>query len=194
MEFKPVLHYNGCLSFEASAMLHNIIAKIKGQLVHKIFLLLCATILYSMTFFRISGYIVNPGFVSTEIIFVLFASWVFRYNVKMTQSIILTIANRVTITDEKISIAPFTYNLPFSDKTQPDRLEFKIDELKIRKTGNPSMFTRALGDKMFLVKDKEKEAYIVSDYFDPALKEKLMDILVEVTPPELLRPGRLRHY
>jgi len=56
------------------------------------------------------------------------------------------------------------------------------------------MFTRALGDKMFLVKDKEKEAYIVSDYFDPALKEKLMDILVEVTPPELLRPGRLRHY
>ena len=94
----------------------------------------------------------------------------------------------MAITDEKISITPFTYNLPFSDKTQPDRLEFKIDELKIRKTGNPSMFTRALGDKMFLVKDKEKEAYIVSDYFDPALKEKLMDILVEVTPPELLRP------
>src|ERR1700734_4058017 len=104
MELKPVLHYNGSLNFEASEILHNIIAKLKGQLVHKIFLLLCATILYSFTFFRISGHIVSLGFVLTEIIFVLFASWVFYYNVKMTQSIILAIANQVSITDNKISI------------------------------------------------------------------------------------------
>ena len=147
-----------------------------------------------MKFFSISGNIVTIGFVLAEIIFVLLASWVFYYNVKMLQSIILKIANQVSITDDKISITPFTYNLPFSDKTKSDRLEFKIDELKIRKTDNPSMFTRALGDRMFLLKDKEKEAYIISDYFDPTLKIKLMDILVKVTPPELLLPGRLRHY
>jgi protein-S-isoprenylcysteine O-methyltransferase Ste14 len=148
MELKPVLNYNGCLNFEASSMLHNIIAKIKGQLVHKIFLLLCVFILYSMRFFHISGNVVNLGFVSAEIIFVFLASWVFYYNVKTMRSIIITIANQVSITDDKISITSFTYNLPFSNKTRPDRLEFKISELKIRKTGNPSMFTRALGDKM----------------------------------------------
>lgn len=194
MELKPVLHHNGCLNFEASSMLHNIIAKIKGQFVHKILLLLCVFTLYSMKLFHLSGNVVTLGFVLAEIIFLFLASWVFYYNVKMVQSIILTIANQVSITDDKIAITPFTYNLPFSNKTHPDRLEFKINELKIRKTDNPSMFTKALGNRMFLLKDKEKEAYIVSDYFDPALKVKLMDILVQVTPPELLLPGRLRHY
>ena len=71
---------------------------------------------------------------------------------------------------------------------------FKIDELKIRKTDNPLRFTRALDNRVFELRDKTKEAYIVFDYFDKTLKEKLTDILVEVTPPELLLPGRLRHY
>jgi hypothetical protein len=194
MELKTVIHYNGHINFEASAALINIIARLKGQMVHKIFLLLCVTILYSLKFFRATGSTVNLGFILCEIIFIVLASWVFYYNVKMVQSIIAKIGNRVSIADDTVSIIPFTYHLPFEDKNQPENLEFKINELKIRKTGNPSMFTRALGDKIFLLKDKEKEAYIVFNYFDAALKEKLMDILVEVTPPELLLPGRLRHY
>jgi len=194
MELKPVVHYNDSLNFMASNALINIIAKIKGQLVHKIFLLLCVTTLYSMKLFQVTGKIIGFSYVVGEIVFILIVLWVLYYNVKMMQSIIVTIASQVTITNDMISITPFTYHLPFETKTQRDHLEFKINELKIRKTGNPSMFTRSLGTKMFLLKDKEKEAYIIDDYFDKALKEKLTEILIEVTPPELLIPGRLRHY
>lgn len=194
MELKPVIHYNGGLNFQASNGLINIIAKIKGQFVYKIVVLSGVFIFYSMALFRSSGRVVNVGFVLADIIFLVIAASVFYYNVKMIRSIILTIGNRVSITNDKISIIPFTYHLPFGDKNEADHLEFNINQLRIRKTGNPSMFTRALGNKMFLLQDDEKEAYIISAYFDPALKEKLMDILVEVTPLELLRPGRLRHH
>ena len=194
MELNPVVHYNDSLNFKASNVLVNIIARIKGQLVHKVFLLLCVTTLYSMKLFSVTGKIIGFEYIVGEIIFIIIALWILYYNVKMMQSIIVTIASQVTITNDMVSIAPFNYRLPFETKKQQDHLEFKINELKIRKADNPSMFTRSLGTRMFLLKDKEKEAYITDDYFDKALKEKLTEILIEVTPPELLIPGRLRHH
>jgi hypothetical protein len=74
---------------------------------------------------------------------------------------------------------------------------FKINELRIRKTDNPLRFIRVsdnFDNRVFELRDKTKKAYVVFDYFDMMLKEKLTEVLVEVTPPELLIPGRLRHH
>jgi hypothetical protein len=147
-----------------------------------------------MKLFSVTRRIIGFEYIVGEIIFIIVALWVLYYNVKMMQSIIVTIACQVTISNDVVSITPFTYHLPFETKQEQDHLEFKINELKIRKAGNPSMFTRSLGTRMFLLKDKEKEAYIIYEYFDKALKEKLTEILIKVTPPELLIPGRLRHH
>ena len=136
----------------------------------------------------------RANFLIAEAILVAIAVLVFSYNVKMLKEIIIQIGKQVYITNDVVSITPFTFNTFYQNKTQHPDLVFQLNELKIRKTDNPSMFTRSLGNKIFLIKDKQKEAYIVYDEFDEALKKKLMEILVEVTPPELLRSGRSRHY
>jgi hypothetical protein len=106
-------------------------------------------------------------------------------------------ARQVSVTNETVSITAFTFNLRFWSKKPPQTLVFKINELKIRKTDNPLRFRRnsdRFKYRVFELRDKNKTAYIVFDYFDVMLKEKLTEILVEVTPPELLIPGRLRHH
>jgi|SRR5580698_5527126 hypothetical protein len=107
------------------------------------------------------------------------------------------IGRRVRITDEIVSMTTFTFTLRFWNRKPPQTLIFKINELRIRKTDNPLRFIRIADDfdnRVFELWDKTNRAYIVFDYFDAILKEKLNEILVEVTPPELLIPGRLRHY
>ena len=182
------------MSFEASDSFNKIIWKLKGQLVHKLLFLSLVPLDFSFRLFRVAGRTVNAGFMVAEAILIAIAALVFFYNVNMLKVIIVKIGKQVYITDDEVSIIPFTFNTFSWNKKQNPDLVFKLNELNIRKTDNPLMFTRALGNKIFLIKDRQKEAYIVYDEFDEALKTKLMEILVEVTPAEMLRSGRSRHY
>jgi hypothetical protein len=194
MELNPVVHNNGSLSFGASNALNKVIWSIKGQLLGILLPLSCIFLSWSIRLFNVSGKSINPVYLVAEAIFAAVAVWVSYNQITRVGRVVVKIGNQLTITDEMVSVKPFTFNI-FLVKQKPlCLLAFKINELKIRKTENPLRFTRALDNRVFELRDKEKEAYIVFDYFDPVLKEKLMDILVEVTPPELLRPGRLRHY
>jgi len=193
-ELKPVVHYHDSLNFEASNALTNVIADVRLRLWGIILPLTCVFIYRSLGLFNIAGQTITPGFLITDIALAMLAIWVARYQFKRVASAVSQIAARVCITDEIVSVIPFTFNLFFEKQNPTHHFEFKINELKIRKTDNPLRFTWALDNRVFELRDKEKEAYIVFDYFDKTLKEKLTEILVEVTPPELLIPGRLRHY
>lgn len=193
IKLKPAVHYNGRLSFEASDSLTNVIANLQGRVVRLLSGLFCILIYWSFRLFRISGTL-NPVYLLTQVFVLAIAIWVGYYQVNRVRSAVVTVGNQVLITDELISITTFTFDLFFWTKRPTKHVEFKIDQLKIRKTNNPLRFTWAMDNRVFELRDKEKEAYIVFDYFDKALEERLMEILVKVTPPELLLPGRLRRY
>lgn len=194
MELEPVVHNNDSLNFKASGALTNVIAFIKGRL----FSLLCSVWLVffggTVKLFVASGRAINPAFLISEAILTTVAVFVSYNLTSRISSVVVIMGRHISITNEIISLTTFTFHMSFWKKKPLNRIEFKIDELKIRKTDNPLMFTRAFDNRVFELRDKIKEAYIVFDYFDPLLKEKLTEILVEVTPPELLIPGRLRHY
>jgi hypothetical protein len=194
MELKPVVHHNGSLNFEASNALENVMANINWKLLGFLFALWGTFVLQSLKIFRISGYKVSPGYLVVEFALALLTIWVSCYQANRIGSVVVKIGKKVSITDEMVSIAPYTFSFYFWRQKPTHNIEFKINELKIRKTDNPLRFTWVLDDRVFELRDKEKEAYIVFDFFDKTLKEKLTDILVEVTPPKLLVPGRLRHY
>jgi uncharacterized membrane protein len=194
VELKPVVHYNGSLNFDSANALRNIITFIKCRLWGIILPLAYIFTLWSIRLFDVSGQTVNLVFFTAELIFATIAILIFRYHYNRFARAVTKIGCRVSITDEMVSVIPFTFNIFFVKQNSLRHLDFKINELKIRKTDNPLRFTRALDNRVFELRDKKKEAYIVFDYFDETLKEKLMEILVEVTPPELLRPGRMRHY
>jgi len=194
MELNPVVHYNNSFNFEASKALTNVIAFIKGRLLSILGPLWLVFAYWSSRVFIVSGNSINPAYLVAETILIFVAVFVSYNLVTRVSSIVVLIGRQVSITGEMVTVTPFTFNLLFWNKKPPQQMTFKIDELKIRKTDNPLRFTRALDNRVFELRDKTKEAYIVFDYFDKTLKEKLTDILVEVTPPELLLPGRLRHY
>lgn len=194
MELKPVVHYNGSLNFDAANTLRNIITLIKCQLWGILLPLICVFTLCSFVLFNVAGETLNPVYLLAELILATVAFLVSRYLHNRVASVVTRIGSRICITDDMVSVIPFTFNIFFVKLNSQDRFEFKINELKIRKTDNPLKFTRSLNNRVFEIHEHEKEVYIVFDYFDETLKEKLTKILVEVTPPELLRPGRMRHY
>lgn len=193
MELKPVVHHNNGLSFEASEELTNAIASLQGQLVRVIFIVWCFAVVGSIRLFYVEGKF-NFPVILFGLAIVIVSAWGTHYQVNKIRSVVLKIASRVSITDEVVCVEPFTFGVFFWKKRSPDYLQFKISELKIRKTDNPIRFKTAFNNRVFEIKDKNKEAYIVFDFFDKTLKETLMNILVDVTPAELLLPGRLRHY
>jgi hypothetical protein len=194
MELNPVIHEHDSLKFEASYALTNVIALIKGRLLGIIVPLWGIFLIYSVRLFNVSGKTINLVYLLAEVIFTTIAILVSYNLVNRIIPVVVMIGRRVSITNEIVSMTTFTFNLRFWNREPPQTLVFKINELRIRKTDNPLRFTRAFDNRVFELRDKTKKAYIVFDYFDAILKEKLMEILVEVTPPELLIPGRLRHY
>jgi len=194
MEIKPGEQINRSLNFAASKALTNVIASVQGRLVAFLLLLFCVFIKQSLKLFKLTNGSVGLGFLLTDSFVMILTILVAVYQIKKIRSVVIKIGSQVSITNEVISITPFTFGLFFWTKKPQYNLEFKINELKIRKTDNPLRFTWALDNRVFELRDKQKEAYIVFDYFDETLKDKLTEILVEVTPAELLLPGRLRHY
>jgi hypothetical protein len=197
VDLKPVLHIRDSLNFEASNALTNVTAFIKARLIGVTILLWIIFLVWSIRLFDVSGKTINLVYLLAETIFTLLAISVSYNLVNRVIPIIVMIGRRVSITNEMVSITTFTFNLRFWNKKPPQTLVFKINELRIRKTDNPLRFIRIAVDfdnRVFELCDKTNKAYIVFDYFDAKLKEKLTEILVEVTPLELLIPGRIRHY
>ena len=197
MELKPVVHQHDSLNFEASNALTNMMAFFKGRLLSIMAALWGIFLFWSIKLFNASGKTISVAYFVAEIILTVVAVFVSYNLVNRVIPIVVMISRQVSITNEKISITTFTFNLRFWNKEPSQTLIFKINELRIRKTDNPLRFIRIsdnFDNRVFELRDKNKTAYIIFDYFDALLKEKLTEILVEVTPPELLIPGRLRHH
>jgi len=194
MILKPVVQFNNSLNFEASDALKRVMAIINLKLAGAVAPLCFVFISSSIALFNVSGQTSSPAYVVAQFILATVAFSVARYLLNRVGSVVIKTAKRISITGDTVSVAPFTFGVYFWTKKPLDYIEFKINELKIRKTDNPLKFTQALNNRVFDLRDKEKEVFIVFDFFDETLKERLTEILVEVTPPELLIPGRMRHY
>ncbi len=197
MDLNPVVHDHGSLNFEASKPLANMIAFIKGQLFSFIVSLWFVFLLESIKLFKVSGKTINPVYLLAELILLAAVVFVSYTLINRVKPVVEITGRAVSIANEIVSITPFTFNLRFWRKKLPQKLVFRINELGIRKTDNPLRFVKvsdSFRNRVFELRDKNKTAYIVFDYYDARLKEKLTEILVEVTPPELLIPGRLRHH
>jgi len=197
MELKPVIHEQDNLHFEASNALTNMVAFFKGRLLGIMAPLWGVFLIWSLNLFSVCGKTINLPFFLAEMVLTTVTVFVSYSLVNRIRLIVLMIGRQVSVTNEEIAITPFTFNLRFWNKKPPATLVFKINELKIRKTDNPLRFIKISENfnyRVFELRDKTKTAYVIFDYFDATLKEKLMEILVDVTPPELLMPGRLRHY
>ncbi len=196
MELKPVVHKDDSLNFEASNALDNMIAFIKGRLLIMIITLWGVFSLYAIKTYNTTGKKINLPYLLTEVLVMVVAVLVSYALINRVKPVVEMVGRQVSITNDLISITTFTFNLRFWGNKQPQTLVFKIEELRIRKTDNPLRFIRIsdnFDNRVFELRNKTKTGYIVFDYFDVMLKEKLMEILVEVTPQELLMPGRLRH-
>jgi hypothetical protein len=197
MELKPVVHQHDSLNFEASNALTNMMAFFKGRLLSIMASLWAIFLFWSINLFNASGKTTSLVYILAEMVLMAVAVFVSYNLVNRVIPVIVMIGRQVSVTNEKISITTFTFNLRFWDKKPSPTLVFMINELRIRKTDNPLRFIRISDNfdyRVFELRDKTKTAYIIFDYFDSMLKEKLTEILVEVTPPELLIPGRLRHH
>ncbi|HZY35500.1 MAG TPA: hypothetical protein VFE53_02560 [Mucilaginibacter sp.] len=197
MDLNPVVHDHDSLNFEASKPLANMMAFFKGRLLSIMVSLWGIFLLWSVKLFIASGRTINLVYLLAEVILMAVAIFVSYDLFNRVMPVVVMIGRQVSITSEKISITTFSFNLRFWIKKPPQTLVFKINELRIRKTDNPLRFIRVsdnFDNRVFELRDKTKKAYVVFDYFDMMLKEKLTEVLVEVTPPELLIPGRLRHH
>ena len=197
MDLNPVVHDHGSLNFEASKALTNKITFIKGRVLSITLTLWFIFLRESTGLYYRSGKTMNLPYVLAEtalLAVAIFASYNF---INRVIPVIKITGKKVSISNEIISITAFTFDLRFWNVRTAQNLVFKISELRIRKTDNPLITIRVsdqFDNRVFELRDKTQKAYIVFDYYDALLKEKLTEILVEVTPPELLIPGRLRHH
>ncbi len=196
LDLNPVVHDHSSLYFAASKTLSNKIAFIKGRVLSITLILWYIFLRESVGLFYRSGKTMNLPYLLAEtalLAVAIFASYNF---INRVIPVIKITGKQVSISNETISITAFTFDLRFWSPRPAQNLVFKINELRIRKTDNPLISIRVsdkFDNRVFELRDKTKKAYIVFDYYDALLKEKLTEILVEVTPPELLIPGRLRH-
>jgi hypothetical protein len=197
MDLNPVVRDHDSLNFAASKTLRNKIAFIKGRVLSITITLWYIFLRESVVLFYRSGKTMNLPYILAETVLLavaIFASYNFINRVIPAVKIT---GKHISISNETISIMAFTFDLRFWNPRPARNLVFKINELRIRKTDNPLISIRVsdqFDNRVFELRDKTQKAYIVFDYYDALLKEKLTEILVEVTPPELLIPGRLRHH
>ena len=197
LDLNPVVHDHSSLYFAASKTLSNKIAFIKGRVLSITLILWYIFLRESVGLFYRSGKTMNLPYLLAEtalLAVAIFASYNF---INRVIPVIKITGKQVSISNETVSITAFTFDLRFWSLRPAQNLVFKINELRIRKTDNPLISIRVsdkFDNRVFELRDKTQKAYIVFDYYDALLKEKLTEILVEVTPPELLIPGRLRHH
>ena len=130
MKLKPVVHYNDALIFSASQELTNAIANLQGQLVRVIFSVWCIAFLGTIRLFYVQGKF-NLFVILFGVALVIVSGWGTYYQVNKIRSVVLKIASRVCITNELVSVEPFTFGIFFWKKRSAESIKFKISELKI---------------------------------------------------------------
>jgi hypothetical protein len=178
--------------YEANGNLTGVIDQNKKRLIRNFIFAVFVVLAYSVKMNKVAP--IGLLYVFSELLLILVLAF-FQYDqiIKPGRMVNKTAA-RVTLLQEEIIVETFPFKVLFLINKPSCEMKFKIDELKIKKTSNPIKPYFGLDNKIFLLTDREKEAYIIVDYFEKALDEKLKQIFVDVTPENLLIPGRLRHY
>ena len=180
------------MHYQVSDILINTIGDKKRRLITHFFFMIVAVMAGSVKIYYIDGRI-DPLFIFAELLLLGLCTF-FEYDqVVKPGKIVSRTALSVIISDEEIIIGTIPFKVLFWINKPSRDLVFKIHELNIKFASNPLKPYFDLDSEIFQLKDKEKEAFIIYDYFDNQLKEKLTETLVEVTPPNLLIRGRLRH-
>lgn len=82
----------------------------------------------------------------------------------------------VTIEEDRLVTKTSPFKVLFWINKPSREVVFNISELRVRQVCYPVKAIFDLGDRVIKLTDEEKEVYVVVDYFDKELKEKLLDI------------------
>ena len=80
----------------------------------------------------------------------------------------------VTIEEDRLVAKTSPFKVLFWINKPSREVVFNINELKVRQVSYPVKAIFDLGDRVIKLTDKEKEVYIIVDYFDKELNDKLL--------------------
>lgn len=85
-------------------------------------------------------------------------------------------AIELSVEEDRILVTTSPFKVLFWISKSSKEVIFNLGELKVRQGSYPVKPIFDLDNRVFRITDKEKEVYIIADYFDEELKEKLIDL------------------
>ena len=119
--------------------------------------------------------IMNYFFVFADMLLISVIAFLQYSQISYYSKEIINTSSEVDILDKYIILKTLPFKV-FLWVNKPSReLKFRIDEVKIRKVSYPLKQIHDLDGTLKLI-DNEKVAYIIVDYFDKELEEKILEI------------------
>jgi hypothetical protein len=137
--------------------------------------LIAVLLLYSLFFFVSLGRTLNFHFLLMEILIIGVMVFLLYVQIKPIARVVNSTVTEISFEDY-ITLKTSFFKFGFFFKREPRALKFNLDELKIKKTSYPSPTIYNLGGKVYRISDKENTVYIIAEFFDDNLEEKIQEV------------------
>ena len=160
------------MEYKSSPELIDLINQLKTKLTGNLIYLSLLFIVGSLLVYSI-GKTLDLLFYVSELIMLVCLTLLLYSRVISKGNIINNTALNIVLLDNEIVIITAPFDFLFLANKKAKEIRLQIDSANVRKTSYPIKEIYDLNNESFKIINKEKELYIIVDFFDSELKEKL---------------------
>jgi len=164
------------MEYKADFGLINLIDTEVKRLVRNVLLGLFLFIAGSLIIFIVEKQIVDFLYIFCECVFFIIMAYLQYSQIIPSGLIVNNTVIELTVETDRILTKTSPFKVLFWINKPSKEVVFIRSELKVRQVPYPVKAVFDLGNRVIKLADSEKEVYIIVDYFDNGLKEKLMSL------------------
>lgn len=146
------------------------------RLVNNVFFVNFIFLSFSVIMYFKGGKVLDLLYLLCEFIFLGVLGYIQYYQTVPNGEIVNNTAIEVEILNEEIIVKTSPFKVLFWFNKESKDLRFKLSELNVRKSSYPFKPVYDLDNRILTLTDDEKVAYVIIDFFNEELKQKLLEI------------------
>lgn len=164
------------MNYIADFGLENLVNQHEKKMVNNFLFSMSIVFVSLICMYFLGGKIIN--FINLLCIFIFLGTMGYmQYSQIVPNGLIVNnTVTELTIEEDHVLVKTSPFKVLFWINKSQKELVFNISELKVRQVSYPVKSIYDLGDRVIKLTDNEKEVFILVDYFDKELKDRLMNV------------------
>jgi|GEM_PF-4255107 len=164
------------MNYTADFGLELLINQYKKRLVNNVLFGILIVLFSLVIMYFIGGEVIDFKNLLCVFIFMFTIGYMQYSQIVPNGLIVNNTVTEITIEAGRILAKTSPFKVLFWVNKSQKEVVFNIDELKVRQVSYPVKPIYDLGDRAIKLTDNQKEVFIITDYFDKELKNKLMTL------------------